>query len=55
MYNDLYDICRAYVNSKFIQPYAHTNSFLYYILFHFGIHYLIVLLMHIHSLSLSHS
>ena len=30
MYNDLYDICRAYVNSNsFIQPYAHTNSFLY--------------------------
>ena len=30
MYNDLHDICRAYVNSNsFIQPYAHTNSFLY--------------------------
>ena len=50
---------RANVNSNtFIQPFAHTNSFcthLFHILFPFGVRYLIVLLMLIHSLPLSHS
>ena len=42
---------RAYVNSESKVYCAH----LFHIIFHFGTHYLIVLLMDIHSLPLSHS